>query len=86
MYKYAKVLLLGAVLASPVAIMAQEHAQVRIYVDKTHHDKHEWNHDEDERYRNYLLEHHRDYRAFERMNRRDQDAYWKWRHDHDDHH
>jgi Ni/Co efflux regulator RcnB len=88
MYKFLNILMLGAALSAPVAVHAQErnaqerHAQERQYEDKVHHDSHTWNSDEDERYRNYLREHHKKYRDFNRMNRRDQDNYWNWRHSH----
>ncbi len=53
----------------------------RIY-DRDHRDYHAWNNDEDRLYRDYLGEHHRRYVAFSRMNRKQQHAYWQWRHDH----
>jgi ribulose kinase len=77
MYKFLNILMLGAALTAPVAI-----AQERHYEDKAHHDSHTWNSDEDQRYRSYLREHHKKYREFNRMNRKDQDNYWNWRHSH----
>ena len=56
MRKYLGVLLLGSALTAPI-MLAQVH--VRVYTDTRHHDRHEWNDDEDRRYRSYLLEHHR---------------------------
>lgn len=82
MYKFLNVLLLTAVLAGPVVRLASAAADVKVYVDAKHHDKHEWNDDEDHRYRQYLEEHHRKYIEFEKLNRKDQQAYWDWRHKH----
>ena len=80
MRKFLNVIVLTAALAGPIALMADDH---KVYQDERHHDKHEWNDDENHRYRTYLEEHHRKYRDFERLNRRDRDDYWKWRHDHE---
>lgn len=79
MRKYLGILLMGAALTAPVAL-AQ--VNVHVYTDTRHHDSHEWNHDEDQRYRSYMLEHHRKYRDFDKLNRRDQDSYWNYRHSH----
>jgi len=35
-------------------------------------------------YRRYLAERHREYREFRRLDRREQDEYWEWRHRHPD--
>lgn len=78
MYKFLKILILGAALTTPVVI----HAQERKYEDRSHHDSHTWDKDEDARYRDYLKERHKKYREFNRMSKRDQDAYWNWRHSH----
>lgn len=79
MRKFLGSLALGAALMAPVAL-AQ--VNVRVYTDTRHHDTHEWNNDEDQRYRSYLVEHHQKYREFSKTNRRDQDAYWNYRHQH----
>jgi hypothetical protein len=57
----------------------------RIY-DKAHNDYHNWDSDEDRRYREYLSEKHREYRAFGELSAKDQRDYWNWRHAHEDHH
>ena len=56
----------------------------RMY-DSVHRDYHAWNGEEDRRYRGYLSDQHRKYREFSRLNRKKQNEYWQWRHDHDDH-
>lgn len=58
----------------------QKH-DARVY-DRAHRDYHNWNGDEDRFYRQYLDEQHHQYRAFSRMNRKQQLEYWRWRHDH----
>jgi hypothetical protein len=58
----------------------QQHER-RMY-DRTHRDYHNWNGDEDRVYREYLESHHRRYVQFSRMNKKQQRAYWQWRHDH----
>ena len=46
---------------------------------------------EDRDYRQYLNDHHREYRDFSKLKGSEQQEYWNWRHshpdnDHDDHH
>lgn len=53
----------------------------RIY-DRAHRDYHAWNGDEDRLFREFLTERHRPVIAFSRLNRKQQHAYWQWRHDH----
>jgi len=60
----------------------QEH---RVY-DPVHKDYHTWTDDEDRRYRMYLDEHHRQYKDFSRLSKKDQREYWQWRHEHEDVH
>jgi hypothetical protein len=56
-------------------------AGVRVY-DEPHRDYHRWNTGEERAYRAYLTGQHREYREFGRLERRDQDEYWAWRHNH----
>jgi hypothetical protein len=95
----SSMLLMGA-LSAPVALQAQDRddhrdrddrgKQQRVY-DRQRKDYHQWNNDEDRNYRQWYNESHRgrEYREYNRLNRRDQDAYWNWRHrrgDNDDRH
>ena len=57
----------------------QEHR----YYDSVRREYHAWNNDEDRRYREFVNEQHRKYRDFARLSKKDQRAYWQWRHDHD---
>jgi hypothetical protein len=56
-------------------------ATLRVY-DEPNRDYHRWDGREERAYRVYLGEQHREYREFGRLERRDQDEYWAWRHRH----
>jgi hypothetical protein len=55
------------------------------YYDRDHKDYHNWDDGEDRSYRIYLGEQHREYHPFAETKRREQQAYWNWRHSHPDH-
>jgi Ni/Co efflux regulator RcnB len=55
----------------------------RVY-DRDHRDYHRWDNAEDQAYRSFWQEHHRAYRAYSLLNRREQGHYWKWRHERSD--
>ena len=85
--------ILTATLMSPVAAVAQddhrneerrEAENNRRYQDARHHDEHVWNNHEDQAYRVWLEERHRKYNDFDRLNERDRQSYWDWRHNHSD--
>jgi hypothetical protein len=86
--------MMGLVLcAPPLALRAadddhpNEHdrqKEIRYY-DSGARDYHVWNDNEDRAYRNYLRERNRDYREFSRLAKREQQDYWRWRHNHQDH-
>ncbi len=86
--------LLSATLLTPVAILPgtalaqddhrKEAENARRYQDAKHHDEHAWNDHEDRAYHMWVEERHRKYNDFDRLNARDQQAYWDWRHDHSD--
>jgi hypothetical protein len=82
MHRILGVLLLGATLASPVILKAEEHP--RRYYDRGGRDWHEWNEREERAYRHYLEEKRWEYRAWERRKRAEQAEYWRWRHGHPD--
>ena len=85
--------ILMAVLATPAVTLAapraqesrssQESARRRVY-DRTHKDYHVWDDREDHAYHAWFTERHRDYRDYSKLKRRDQNAYWQWRHSHPD--
>lgn len=58
-------------------------ARVRVY-DEPRRDYHRWDSREDRAYRVFLVERHRPYREFRLLERREQEEYWSWRHDHAD--
>ena len=77
---------LGGSALLPATALAQDrdhHEREQRMYDRTHKDYHAWNGDEDRMYRQYLSEHHRKYVVFSRTNKKQQQAYWQWRHDHD---
>jgi Ni/Co efflux regulator RcnB len=88
MHKSLRLCLLCTALAVPMLARAQdrdEHRdaqEVRHYEDREHHDSHEWNEKEDQAYRRYLQERHKKYRDFSKASKKEQQAYWNWRHDH----
>jgi hypothetical protein len=59
--------------------------RVRVY-DEYHSDYHDWNHDEDVRYRAYLSDRHEPYRDYNKLSKDQQKDYWNYRHDHPDNH
>lgn len=71
-----------APLAAPIALRADDHP--RTYEDREHHDRHEWNAREDRAYQMWERDQHRKNEEFNRLNERDQAAYWNWRHNHSD--
>jgi len=73
-----------AALAQDRENRGQRQEEPRVY-DNVHSDYHNWNTDEDRRYREYLNDHHQKYREYSRLKRKQQNQYWQWRHDHDDH-
>lgn len=85
--KYICSALLATAMMMPTAVVAAaspQEVQVRVY-DRDHKDYHNWDDREDRAYRHYLQEQHKAYRDIRKQNRREQRAYWKWRHDHKDH-
>ena len=85
---YIGSLLLTAALAAPISIMAAPTpgpvgVTVRVY-DRHHRDFHEWDDRENHAWGVYLTNHHRRHYEYSRANRRDQDRYWTYRHNHRD--
>jgi hypothetical protein len=70
----------AALVLPATTVVAQEHHDNRKYEDRAHKDTHEWNNDEDQRYRRYLEEHHKKYHQFSKASKREQNDYWNWRH------
>src|SRR5882757_8672083 len=84
--------LLSAISIAPIATLAQDdhrneqrrEGENRRYQDARHHDEHVWNNHEDQAYRMWFRERRRKYNDFDRLNERDRQAYWDWRHNHSD--
>jgi hypothetical protein len=85
-------LLLAGALLAPVATFAQDrdhdrddrNKNVRVY-DPYHKDYHNWNSDENNSYRQWYTQTYngRTYRPYQKLRKKDQQAYWKYRHDND---
>ncbi|HSY98483.1 MAG TPA: hypothetical protein VK788_03225 [Terriglobales bacterium] len=93
-YRYACFLFLTAALAAPMAIRTSGATQddhrddkkdTRVY-DRSHKDYHNWDDNEDRAYRQYLGGKHQDYREYSKLNNKQQNTYWNWRHSHPDSH
>lgn len=83
MRRFLNAALLSAALIAPIALSPTVlQADDRVYHDKDHNDDHHWDNHEDRAYRMWVKENHRKYRAFNRINESDQQAYWGWRHEH----
>jgi hypothetical protein len=70
----------------PAPSTTERHEDVRQFHDTYRNDEHAWDAQEEQRYREYLNEHHMRFREFSRLNAKQQRAYWVWRHDRDEHH
>jgi hypothetical protein len=80
-------------LTTPAALKAQgdghdnqrsDQKTVQRYHDTKQNDDHEWNAREDQAYHAWSQETHRKSDDFSKLNSRDQQSYWNWRHDHSD--
>ena len=54
--------------------------------DQERRDWHEWNEREERAYHHWLMEERREhrYREYRRLKAKEQRAYWRWRHEHED--
>jgi Ni/Co efflux regulator RcnB len=91
MKQFLSAIVLSSALIVPAALALDDHdrddrerVRVHRYYDRKHHDYHEWNERENRAYRHYIEEQHRQYREWNAVPRRDQAAYWQWRHEHMD--
>jgi hypothetical protein len=93
--KYVASLFLSAALMAPLGAFAmagpqddheRHEEQVRRVYDPYHKDYHNWDRAEDDVYRHWLEGRHVAYVDFEHLKKRDQQAYWNWRHSHEDRH
>jgi hypothetical protein len=62
----------------------QQNSKNRTYHDAKRNDDHQWNDHEDRAYQMWAQETHRKSDEFSKLNSRDQQSYWDWRHDHSD--
>jgi hypothetical protein len=61
------------------------HTGYRAY-DPGYKDYHTWSPAESGYYNQWAVETHKPKRDYKRLNHSDQQEYWKWRHEHPDHH
>jgi hypothetical protein len=81
--------LLGSALLMPMVMKADDdhhgdRDRAHRYWDPNTRDWHNWDDREQEAYKRYAQEQHRQARAFEKANKKEQSEYWKWRHNHPD--
>jgi hypothetical protein len=80
---------LGSALFIPATLTAQQDHRTegtKSYYDAAHKDQHEWNDNEAAAWNRYRDEHHVKQSDFARANKRQQQDYWNWRHQHSDQH
>ncbi|MFZ0589568.1 MAG: hypothetical protein WAM39_03740 [Bryobacteraceae bacterium] len=75
MRRIAGALVLSLGLLMPVGIVSAQD-----------HPRHEWSESENPAWHQYLKEHHKKYHDWAKANKKEQEAYWKWRDQHPDRH
>jgi hypothetical protein len=81
--RYVASLFLTAVPTAPVAILAATPRQEGRAYDKEHKDYHRWDDKENEAWRRFLAEKHREDHEFTEAGKKEQSEYWNWRHSRD---
>jgi hypothetical protein len=69
---------------APTMLRAEDQKEARTYHDKQHNDDHAWNGQEDKAYGVYAKENHRKSNDFSKLNEKDPQNYWNWRHERSD--
>jgi hypothetical protein len=95
--KYVASLFLSVALMAPMGAFAmaapqddherheQEERRERRVYDPYHKDYHNWDDHENTAYRRWHEDRHAAYVDYDRLKKRDQRAYWNWRHEHQEH-
>ncbi len=79
-------MMLSGMLMTPVMMQAKDKNEHRVY-DPVRKDYHEWNDNEDRAYRHWVeQERHGKYKDWKHASKKEQQEYWRWRHDHADWH
>lgn len=95
---YAASVFLSAALAVPLVVSAtvlpqddkdrerheQQERNQRVY-DPVYRDYHNWDQGESSAYHQWFDERHEQYRDYTQLNSEQQQAYWRWRHEHEKH-
>jgi hypothetical protein len=83
--------ILAFALLAPAALPAfqdhdrdQKSSQAKRYYDSKNKDWHDWNDGENQSYQRYTQETHGQNREFDKLSKKQQQNYFKWRHDHMD--
>ena len=90
--RYLSTILLVGAMSAPLAIAQdrddhdQNRDRNRVY-DRQYKDYHNWTPDEDNAYRQWYTNtyHDREYRDYRKLHRKEQNEYWRYRHEHQDH-
>lgn len=77
-------ILLAATLGAPVVMVTACAAQDDRVYDRDHKDYHHWDSHENQAWHRYLAENHRKDHEFAKADRKEQQEYWNWRHNHPD--
>ena len=83
-FRFGYAALLAAALATGPITSVAVAQEGRTYHDRGHNDDHQWNSHEDQAYRIWVNENHRQYREFATIKESDRQRYWGWRHEHSD--
>lgn len=81
MLRRSNVLILPLVLSLASLSACSARVGYRVY-DPGYNDYHVWDNAEIGYYNNWLVETHRPHVDYRKLNRADQNEYWKWRHEH----
>ncbi|MGH9502411.1 MAG: hypothetical protein ACRD20_06140 [Terriglobales bacterium] len=82
--RYLSSLLLAAAFLVPAVTAGCATRSYRVY-DPYGNDYHRWDRNENVYYRQWEVQNHRNDGDFRRLDRHQQEEYWKWRHSHEDH-
>lgn len=83
-HRFIASLCLTTVLATPVAVLASAAPQDDRVYDPVHKDYHHWDDHENAAWHRFVAERHWKDHEWAKATRKEQDAYWNWRHDHPD--
>lgn len=83
-HRFIASLCFATVLSVPVAVLAAAAPQDDRVYDPAHKDYHHWDDRENAAWHRFIAEKHWKDHEFAKATRKEQEAYWNWRHDHPD--